>query len=144
MEVDSNTFLIRGSFTTVCKHSSAKNVRLTVVHLNLHFYISRRLCPVNSLSSVVDENRATLEKLKLNPELSQIFVWKISARIRIIRNSLNNQHGFDLPSAHTKGEKHLSFLKQTNYACERNPIGNTKPGEGRLAGAKGLVNNEVV
>ncbi len=45
---------------------------------------------------------------------------------------------------HTKGEKHLSFLKQTNYACERNPIGNTKLGEGRSAGARSLVNNEVV
>lgn len=68
----------------------------------------------------------------------------MNACVWIIRNTLNNQHGLDLQSAHTKGEKHLSFLKQTNYACERNPIGNTKPGEGGLAGARSLVNNEVV
>lgn len=69
---------------------------------------------------------------------------RLTLRVRIIRSRSHEQRGPDLASERTKGRKHLSSLKQTNYACERNSIGNPKPGEGRLAGARSLVNNEVV
>ncbi|KAI7804237.1 hypothetical protein IRJ41_002619 [Triplophysa rosa] len=65
------------------------------------------------------------------------------ARPRRIKKKKKKRLGAGTRQAYQKLGKVLEE-GQTNYACERNSIGNPKPGEGRLAGARSLVNNEVL